>query len=304
MTIRSAIAKVCQQEDINFLLTNRIPRRLVTRFMGWFSQIEQPIVRELSIATWRLFSDLDLSEARKTKFRSMHDCFTRELKEGARPVDSDPAVLVSPCDAIVGASGVIAGTTVFQIKGFPYRLEDLLDDPELIEAHRDGRYVTLRLTSGMYHRFHAPYDCEIEQVRYISGDTWNVNPIALKRVENLFCKNERAVLRTRLAASGHRITLVPVAAILVASIRLPFLDGVRDLRRLKRSVIPCDASFGKGEEIGWFQHGSTIGCSAGVRNELARSTDGGATWNVTAELDITQGGACSSLQAGRGIFCT
>ena len=258
MTIRSAIAKVCQQEDINFLLTNRIPRRLVTRFMGWFSQIEQPLIRELSIATWRLFSDLDLSEARKTKFRSMHDCFTRELKDGARPVDPDPAVLVSPCDAIVGASGAIAGTTVFQIKGFPYRLEDLLDDPELIEAHRDGRYVTLRLTSGMYHRFHAPYDCAIEQVRYISGDTWNVNPIALKRVENLFCKNERAVLRTRLAGSGHRITLVPVAAILVASIRLPFLDGVRDLRRLKRSVIPCSAPFGKGEEIGWFQHGSTI----------------------------------------------
>jgi phosphatidylserine decarboxylase len=258
MTIRSAIAKVCQQEDINFLLTNRIPRRLLTRFMGWFSQIEQPLVRELSIATWRLFSDLDLSEARKTKFRSMHDCFTRELKVGARPVDPDPSVLVSPCDAIVGASGAIAGTTVFQIKGFPYRLEDLLDDPDLIEAHRDGRFVTLRLTSGMYHRFHAPYDCEIEQVRYISGDTWNVNPIALKRVENLFCKNERAVLRTRLAGSGHRITLVPVAAILVASIRLPFLDGVRDLRRLERSVIPCSAGFGKGEEIGWFQHGSTI----------------------------------------------
>jgi phosphatidylserine decarboxylase len=258
MTIRSAIAKVCQQEDINFLLTNRIPRRLVTRFMGWFSQIEQPLIRELSIATWRLFSDLDLSEARKTKFRSMHDCFTRELKDGARPVDPDPAVLTSPCDAIVGASGAIAGTTVFQIKGFPYRLEDLLDDPELIEAHRDGRYVTLRLTSSMYHRFHAPYDCEIEQVRYISGDTWNVNPIALKRVENLFCKNERAVLRTRLAAGGHRITLVPIAAILVASIRLPFLDGVRDLRRLQRSVIPCHAPFGKGEEIGWFQHGSTI----------------------------------------------
>jgi phosphatidylserine decarboxylase len=258
MTIRSAIAKVCQQEDINFLLTNRIPRRLVTRFMGWFSQIEQPLIRELSIATWRLFSDLDLSEARKTKFRSMHDCFTRELKDGARPIDPDPAVLTSPCDAIVGASGAIAGTTVFQIKGFPYRLEDLLDDPELIEAHRDGRYVTLRLTSSMYHRFHAPYDCEIEQVRYISGDTWNVNPIALKRVQNLFCKNERAVLRTRLAAGGHRITLVPVAAILVASIRLPFLDGRRDLRRLKRSVIPCSAPFAKGEEIGWFQHGSTI----------------------------------------------
>src|SRR5919201_2880340 len=133
MTIRSAIAKVCQQEDINFLLTNRIPRRLITRFMGWFSQIEQPLVRELSIATWRLFSDLDLSAARKTKFRSMHDCFTRELKDGARPVDPDPAVLVSPCDAIVGASGDIAGVELVQAKGLPYTLPDLLGDAEAVD---------------------------------------------------------------------------------------------------------------------------------------------------------------------------
>ena len=66
----------------------------------------------------------------------------------------------------------------------------------LVEAHRNGRYVTLRLTSSMYHRFHAPHDCRVEQVIYISGDTWNVNPIALRRVERLFCKNERAVVRT------------------------------------------------------------------------------------------------------------
>src|SRR5215813_14787054 len=110
MTIRSAIAKVCQQEDLNFLLTNRIPRRLVTRFMGWFSRIEQPLVRDLSIGVWRFFSDLDLSEAKTTQFRSMHDCFTRELKDGARPIDGDPAVLVSPCDAIVGACGTVLGT--------------------------------------------------------------------------------------------------------------------------------------------------------------------------------------------------
>src|SRR5207244_4586170 len=48
----------------------------------------------------------------------------------------------------------------------------------------------------------------------------------------------------------------------------------------------------------------TVGCAAGVRNEVARSTDGGATWNVVAELNIVQGGACIAAQAGRGIFCT
>src|SRR6266700_2323789 len=232
MTIRRLISTLSQQEDLNFLLTNRIPRAALTRFVGWFSKIEHPLIRDLSIACWRLFSDLDLSEARKTSFTSLHDCFTRELRPGLRPPDPDTSIVVSPSDAIIGAFGAIADTELFQIKGAPYSLLDLLGDPALVAAHRNGRFITLRLTSSMYHRFHAPHDCRIEQVTFISGDTWNVNPIALKRVEKLFCKNERAVIRARLAASGHLITLVPVAAILVASIRLPFLDGVRDPRRL------------------------------------------------------------------------
>jgi len=255
MTIHAQLLRILQQEDINFLLTNRIPRRLLTSFVGWFSRIEQPLVRDASIRIWRMFSDLDLGEAKKSEFRSMHDCFVRELKDGARPVDADPAVLVSPCDAIVGACGRIAATALFQLEGMPYSLEDLLHDPALVEAHRNGRYVTLRLTSGMYHRFHAPHDCRVEQVTYISGDTWNVNPIALRRIEKLFCRNERAVIRTRLASTGQAVTLVPVAAVLVASIRLHFLDT---LLRDGPNVTACDAAFRKGKEMGWFQHGSTI----------------------------------------------
>src|SRR4051812_9386672 len=241
VTFRTEIQRLFDQEDINFLLTNRIPRRLVTRFIGWFSKIEQPLMRDLSIAIWRMFSDLDLSEAKKSEFRSMHDCFIRELKEGARPVDGDPRILVSPCDAIVGASGTIAGTELLQVKGFRNTLQDLVSDPGFIETYRDGRYVTLRLTSTMYHRFHAPHDCTVEQVKYLSGDTWNVNPIALKRIEKLFCKNERAVVRTRLAA-GYLVTLVPVAAILVASIRLHCLEGKAELR-VRTSTPVAKASF-------------------------------------------------------------
>jgi len=258
MNVRSAIAGLLQQEDLNFLLTNRIPRRLATRFVGWFSRIEHPLVRDLSIGVWRLFADVDLSDARRTEFRSMHECFVRELKAGARPIDPDPAVLVSPCDAIVGASGRVEGTTLIQAKGLSYTLHELLVESALADLYRDGRYVTLRLTSGMYHRFHAPHDCQVEQVTYVPGDTWNVNPIALKRIEKLFCKNERALLRTRLAATGHVVTLVPIAAVLVAGIRLHFLDVALGLRHLGPSVIPCDAPFRKGEELGWFEHGSTI----------------------------------------------
>ena len=276
MTVRSQVLKILQQEDINFLLTNRIPRRLLTRFVGWIARIEQPLVRDLSIAAWRLFSDLDLSEAKKSSFTSVRDCFTRELKDGARPIDPDPAVLTSPCDAIVGACGKIAGSQLYQIKGFPYALDDLLLDPALAALYRDGRYVTLRLTASMYHRFHAPHDGRVERVTYVAGDTWNVNPIALRRIERLFCRNERAVVGLRLA-SGPVVALVPVAAILVAGIRLNFLCNLRDLGHEGPKTVPCDAPFRKGEEVGWFEHGSTIIVFAPDGFELCATVQEGST---------------------------
>jgi phosphatidylserine decarboxylase len=257
MTIRTAIARLTEHEGLNFLLTNYVPRWALTRFMGRFSKIEQPLVRDLSIATWRLFCDVDMSEARKAHFRSLHECFIRELKEGARPIDGDPNVLVSPCDGIVGASGMIADNILLQVKGLTYTLEEFLCDRELVALYRHGRYITLRLTAGMYHRFHAPYNCRIGQVTHIAGDAWNVNPATLKRVERVYCKNERAVLPLSLA-NGHLVTLVAVAAILVAGIRLRFLDLPVGQRLRDWTMRFPDVKISKGEEMGWFEHGSTI----------------------------------------------
>jgi phosphatidylserine decarboxylase len=65
------------------------------------------------------------------------------------------------------------------------------------------------------------------------------------------------VLRGRLA-TGEPLTLVPVAAVLVASIRLHFLDIVLKARAPGATVFPCEVSVSKGDELGWFEHGSTI----------------------------------------------
>jgi len=249
---------LAENERLNFVLSNRIPRRALTRFMGWFSKIEQPLVRDGSIAAFRLFCAPDLGEARKPRFASLHDCFIRELREGVRPIDASDKVLVSPCDGIVGAAGQIRDTTLLQVKGFPYPLEELLRDAELAARYRDGTYVTLRLTAGMYHRFHAPYDCRAERLAHIPGDAWNVNPAALKRIDRLYCKNERAVLSLQLAPVPHLVTLVAVAAVLVAGIRLRFLDIPLAREGEEVTVVRCAAQFAKGEELGWFEHGSTI----------------------------------------------
>ena len=252
--------KLLLQEDLNFLLTNRVPRHALTHFMGWFSRLRQPALVKLSLAVWRLFTDIDLTEAKQTRFDSLHAVFTRELKPGARPVDPRPEMLASPCDAIVGACGTVHRGQVLQAKGMPYALSELLGSAAEAAEWEGGSFVTLRLTSAMYHRFHAPHDAVVKHVRYISGDTWNVNPIALARVQRLFCRNERAVLKMTLsqAAGGHRLAVVPVAAILVASLRLHFLNLRLHLRYGGPAELPSHAPVLKGQELGWFEHGSTI----------------------------------------------
>ncbi|MGQ3055081.1 MAG: archaetidylserine decarboxylase [Roseateles sp.] len=249
--------RLVAQEDLNFLLTNRVPRIALTRLMGRLSRIDSPLLTRLSIAVWQMFTSLDLSEAKHREFRSLRDCFTRELKPGSRVFDARPGVLASPSDGIVGATGVVEQGQVYQAKGFPYSTAELFGPTQDASAFEGGRFVTLRLTSAMYHRFHAPADGTVDHVTYLSGDTWNVNPVALKRVERLFCRNERAVVRMTLA-SGHAIALVPVAAILVASIRLHFLDVLLHIGRKGANEMPCSAPHAKGQEMGWFEHGSTI----------------------------------------------
>lgn len=256
--IRAIIARVSRSHRVNFVLTNGFPRRLATTFIGWFVRIEQPFVRDMSLRIWRLFSDLDLSDAAETRFASLHACFTRRLRDGARPFPADPAIVAAPCDAIVGACGNVADGTLLQVKGSSYRLGDLLDDDAHAASFAGGSYVTLRLTASMYHRFHAPHDCVVTAVTHIFGDVWNVNPATLRRVRELYCRNERAVVETRLSATGHAITLVPVAAVLVAGIQLGFLDMPKGPARKTRWSTACHAALQKGEEMGWFEHGSTI----------------------------------------------
>src|SRR5262249_33833489 len=85
-----------------------------------------------------------------------------------------------------------------------------------------------------------------------------VNPIALKRVERLFCRNERAVVPLKPAATTGSICLVAVAAILVASMKFTDIEEPLELRYKGPTHIAFDPCFSKGDEMGYFQQGSTI----------------------------------------------
>ena len=65
------------------------------------------------------------------------------------------------------------------------------------------------------------------------------------------------MIRTHLT-TGEAFTIVPVAAILVASIRLHFLDLLLNAGTRGPTDYPCNVDVRKGDELGWFEHGSTI----------------------------------------------
>lgn len=249
---------IAAHEDLNFLLTNRIPRMAATRWMGRFSRIQSPLLCRIAIGIWRLFTDLDLSDSREKRFDSLHACFVRQLQPDARPIATESHVMVSPCDAILGAHGQIEDGQLFQVKGFGYSIHDLFGQHAVPDPWRNGTYATLRITSSMYHRFHAPHDGVLTKVNFIAGDTWNVNPIALRRIEKLFCKNERAVLQLALGPDRIPVALVPVAAILVAGIRVHGIHTVLNQSYRGQMQFECSIGFRKGEELGWFEHGSSI----------------------------------------------
>jgi phosphatidylserine decarboxylase len=270
-----SLLKLIDRPGVNFALTNRVPRRTLTAAMARVSRIEHPLVRRLSIALWRAFAgDLALHEAKATSFRSLHEVFIRELRPGARPIDRTPGVVVSPCDGIVVGVGSIHGTTLLQAKRQAYTLEELLLDAALVERFHDGTYVTLRLTSTMYHRFHAPADGTAGPVTFVPGDTWNVNPATLDRVAKVYCRNTRVIVPIGPGDSAGQLALVAVGAILVASVQLAFLPEPLDGRYAGACRIPIEASVVRGQELGYFQHGSTIVVLASAGLEPAGITLG------------------------------
>lgn len=274
----SLLRRLQQQDTLNFWLTNRIPRVLLSRAMGRFSRIRSPLLTRWSIRIWRLFADdLRLHESPARSYVSLQECFTRELLPGTRPIHDGRDALTSPCDAVVGAHGTVTDGTLLQAKGMVYRLDELLGDRQLARRHAGCAYVTLRLKSSMYHRFHAPCAGRICDVAHLSGDAFNVNPPTLARIPGLFCRNERAVisLEPDRPQPARTVTLVPVAAVLVSSMRLAFLGDRAGGPRRRPGRTRCDVQVSRGQELGWFEHGSTIIVIAGPGLSLAPGLETG-----------------------------
>ena len=191
--------------------------------------------------------NLDEAEKNLIEYTSLQDFFTRKLKTGLRPQEAPaPGYLNSPVDGTILSEGRIHQGALFQAKGKPYTLGELLLNESDLAVFEGGSFMTLYLAPYNYHRFHMPCEAQVTSLREIDGDLWPVNEKAVSHVDQLYVKNKRSVLRLK-TAEGLEIALVFVGATHVGHIRiLPEWQQASD-RQTKA-----------GDEIGQFEFGSTV----------------------------------------------
>jgi phosphatidylserine decarboxylase len=243
---------------LGFYLTNIFPRNLLTYFIGRLSLSDNPFIVKGLLFLFRIFSgDLNLTESKESNFKTFHEYFIRELKEGVRPVNHNNNTIISPVDSLVGAFGYITDGQLYQIKNEKYSLYDLLSrDKEMTDRFKDGTYFTLRIKPNFYHRFHMILDGTIHKVNFIPGELWNINNATLLTVKSLFTKNERAILYGKHTELDFAI--IPVGTVLVGSIKLNFLSHSFNHSQKFPYSLGMNYNSKKGEELGMFHYGSTV----------------------------------------------
>jgi len=235
-----------------------LPRTRITRVMGRLSEYAWPDrVGKAVVDLYCRAYDVDLEECRKASgFRSFDEFFTRELRDGARPLPDDPRIIISPADGRVDSIGPVDGRA-FHVKGRPYQVDELLGDPEEARRYDGGQGCVVYLSPRDYHRVHAPVPGRITAVRSMPGDYYPVNAIGVRHVHNLFVRNRRVAITidTPPESGLGRVTVVMVAAMVVGRITVSGIDE-RDVPLGLHELDPPRA-IERGDEIGIFRLGST-----------------------------------------------
>jgi len=247
------------------ILQHVLPRYALTAAVHWLARIRTTWFKNAMIRGFIRCYRVDVGEVAgkvPDDFSCFNDFFTRELKQGARPIGGARHSIIAPVDGTVSAAGRIEHNRLLQAKGRDYTLEELLvGDIENAGLYRDGTFITIYLAPHNYHRVHAPWSGTLAAARYVPGDLYSVNAATVQRLPKLFACNERLVCH--FTTDAGPMILVLVGALNVGSITTPWTGEIRPRRRgvveafdIQRSA--QDRYVATGDLVGWFNMGSTI----------------------------------------------
>jgi len=240
-----------------------LPKHLVSRLAGKLAAAQAGTLTAFLIKQFIAKFKIDMSEAKHSDpayFKTFNDFFTRELREGIRPIVTGEENIALPVDGKISQLGNIKAGRIFQAKGHDFSLRELLGGRDDIAAPFDnGLFSTIYLSPQDYHRIHMPITGKLEKMVFIPGDLFSVNPLTAENVPNLFARNERAVAIFSTAIGP--MAMVLVGATIVASIETVWggtLAATADKEIQYWDYKDQDITLEKGAELGRFKLGSTI----------------------------------------------
>jgi phosphatidylserine decarboxylase len=247
-----------------------IPQHLLSRLVYHATRSRSPALKNALIKSFMRGFHPDMAEAARPdplSYASFNDFFTRVLRPGARPIDSNSRTLVSPVDGAISQIGRLDGSQIMQAKGHSYSLEALLGsggtgaDPDWASNFVGGSFATLYLAPFNYHRIHMPLAGTLRAAWYVPGKLFSVNAVTASAVPGLFARNERIVC---IFGEGPlSFALVLVGALFVGSMDTVWHGEVTPRSPRRRIELPLDATraplrLEKGVEMGRFNMGSTV----------------------------------------------
>jgi len=221
-------------------MTELSSRKSVCRLTGRFSHSKcSRFVIPRFAKAYRII--LDEAEKELNEYRTLNEFFTRRLKQGMRPICQEPGGVVSPVDALITAMGQIQSSTILNVKGQDYSIDELLNHSPRSESFRTGYALVLYLSPTDYHRIHAPVGGRKLESEHIPGRVYPVNDFGMTNMRSVLSRNERLI--TYISHEYGETAVVKVGAMNVSSIK--YVDN--DAKEWER-----------GDELAYFEFGSTV----------------------------------------------
>jgi phosphatidylserine decarboxylase len=233
-----------------------LPRARIGRAVGRLA--EQPWSPAIGKAVVSLYSRayrVPLDEYEAGHWASFDAFFTRRLRAGLRPLAPNPATVLSPADGRIESTSRIDDSCAFLVKGRPYSVEDLIGDAAEARRYAGGAGFVVYLSPRDYHRVHAPVSGTIHHIRSMPGDYFPVNPVGMRHVRNLFCRNRRVSIEIEGEGGLGRVAVVMVVAMIVGRITTIGVDAP-DVP-FGRHTFEEPIAVARGDELGAFHLGST-----------------------------------------------
>ena len=223
------------------LVHARWPRPIARRLVRWFASSYE--------------IDVDAANQPIEEYPSIGHFFTRDLREGLRPIESD---LVSPVDGTLRSFGIIRDGRLEQIKGKDYTVARFLGDAEEARRYENGVFFNLYLSPQDYHHVHSAVTGAIAHSLHIPGKLWPVNDWSMANVDELFSINERVV--TWIDSAHGRVAEVMIGATNVGKISVTYDSFISNTPRTERKTRTYDPPIpiAAGARLGTFHMGSSV----------------------------------------------